>query len=42
MSITSGSRRASEKSYDFAVLVSIAVVAIGAVIAICALAGHQV
>jgi hypothetical protein len=26
MSITSGSRRASEKSYDFAVLVSIAVV----------------
>jgi hypothetical protein len=36
----SSSRHISEKSHDIAILVSIAVVAIGAVIAICALAGH--
>jgi hypothetical protein len=35
------SRRISERSYDFRILVSIAVVAIGAVVAICALAGHS-
>jgi len=36
----SSSRHVSEKSYDLPVLISIAVVAIGAVVAICALAGH--
>jgi hypothetical protein len=34
------SRHISEKSYDFRILVSIAVVAIGTVVAICALSGH--
>jgi hypothetical protein len=34
------SRRISEKSYDFRILVSIAIVAIGAVVAIWALVGH--
>jgi hypothetical protein len=52
MSITSSERRSadpswsssghnSEKSYDFRFLSSIAIVAIGVVVAIFALAGHQ-
>jgi hypothetical protein len=52
MSVTSSERRSSDpswsssghisgKSYDFRFLISIAIVAIGAVVAILALAGHQ-